>query len=238
MARALAEGEALLGSAFEERSEEINGLIGAHFAPKTLDAVAQEFAAAAAQSPHSTATNEAVAALASVVREAAARAVDDFKKVELWIALKAPPISDGNNFGADVQNFVSAEIKKMRHAADAMVDGASNYHWQRGLGIEKLASEANTETSKGKVEEKEDGKTTVKTSESTKETSKASPPIGDFVRYTVALDVKQYHASYSQLCSLRDYYLKAHVLLQKNMKRLLDPRGDGGGADRGVMSMF
>ena len=225
-----------MGSAFEERSEAINGLIGTHFAPKTLDAVAREFAAAAVQS--GAATNETVAELASVVREAAAQAVDDFKKVELWIALKAPPISDGNNFGADVQNFVAAELKKMRHSADAMVDGASNYHWQRGLGIEKLANEANTETSKATSEEKEDGKTTTKNVESTKETCKSSPPIGDFVRYTVALDVKQYHAAYSQLCSLRDYYLKAHTLIQKNMKRLLDPRGDGGGADRGVMSMF
>jgi hypothetical protein len=163
-------------------------------------------------------------------------------KVELWICLKAPAISDGNNFGADVQNCVLAEIKTMRHGIEGFLGGADAYHWARGIGVEKLVRDASTETSTSSntTDETEGDKKTSKASTSTskKENSKASPPIADFVSYAVAIDVKQYQSTKSQLTSLRNCYLKAHALVTKNMKKLADPRGDGGGTERGVMSMF
>eukprot|EP00965_Chrysotila_dentata_P139163 4601776-Pleurochrysis_carterae.AAC.4 len=45
-------------------------------------------------------------------------------------------------------------------------------------------------------------------------------------------------AAYTQLCDMRNCYIKARLLFAKNQKRLADPRGDGEGGDRGVMSMF
>ena len=54
----------------------------------------------------------------------------------------------------------------------------------------------------------------------------------------MCLDVRQYHLVFNHLTDLRNNYLKAHVLFAKNMKRLTDPRGEGGDGGRNVMSMF
>ena len=63
--------------------------------------------------------------------------------------------------------------------------------------------------------------------------------IADFVEYTAALDTKQYHTIGYQLNEITNYYLKAHLLFEKNAKRLADPRGEGeGGGGGNVMSMF
>ena len=78
---------------------------------------------------------------ASDLVPAGAQVSEDFKKVELWICLKAPPISDGNNFGADVQNCVLGELKAMRHGIEGFLGGADAYHWARAIGIEKLVRE-------------------------------------------------------------------------------------------------
>jgi len=233
--QALAEGEEIISVKLAARTEEIAALLATKFPAKTLEQLGKEFEAQVSLEGE---LNQSVADLAVLVREQSAMAVDDFKKAEMWIALKAPPISDGNNFGVDVQNYVASELKSMRHAFQGMVDGASNYHWQRGNGLEKCTKSASVETSEGKVSETEDGKTTVKESKSSKTNVKTEPFLADYKRYTSSLDTKQYFLSYRQLVDLRDCYIKARVLFAKNQKRLADPRGDGEGGDRGVMSMF
>jgi len=217
------------------RTEEIASILATKFPQKTLEQIGTEFEAQVSLDGD---VNETVSGLAVLVREQAAMAVDDFKKAEMWITLKAPPVSDGNNFGVDVQNYVSGELKHMRHAMQAMVDGASNYHWQRGNGLEKCAKSASVEKSESKTTETEEGKTVTKEATSSKTTSKAEPVLADYKRYTASLDTKQFFTSYRQLVDLRDCYIKARVLFLKNQKRLADPRGDGEGGDRGVMSMF
>mmetsp|Transcript_31828 Transcript_31828/g.66938 ORF Transcript_31828/g.66938 Transcript_31828/m.66938 type:complete len:157 (-) Transcript_31828:50-520(-) len=156
----------------------------------------------------------------------------------MWIAMKAPAISDGNNFGVDVQNYVASELKTMRHAMQAMIDGASNYHWQRGAGLEKLVATVSHDTEESTSTETEEGKSKAKSNKSDKTSTKTPVQLADYRRYATALDVKQYHAAYTQLCDMRNCYIKARLLFAKNQKRLADPRGDGEGGDRGVMSMF
>merc|ERR1740117_38562 len=218
-----------------QRADQLTGMLAERFpANKTLEQVSGEYTAALVVKPgQPVPVNQAVQANTMFVREAAAALVDDFKKVELWISLKAPPISDGNNFGAEVQSCVLAEIKEVRTAVEAFIGGADVYHKARGEGIEKLGASASTSTdtnTEKSNDEDGEGKKTSKTSSSSKtnESVKTSTPIADLAVYVVALDVKQYHTCKSQATSIRNAYLKTQVLLTKNMKKLVDPRGEGG----------
>lgn len=75
----------------------------------SLDDVQAKFAKLPKPETSKAALNAEVMRLCSIVRQHAAAAVDEFRNAEMWLAMKAPSISDGNNFGVDVQNFVSAE---------------------------------------------------------------------------------------------------------------------------------
>jgi len=180
------------------------------------------------------------------VREQAALAIDHFKQAELWLVLKSPAVSDGNNFGVDVQQYVAGELKEMRKAFAAMIGAPSDYHWARATGLEKVNNDAShdedesttTETSKETKDGKTEEKTIIKTVKKNGCVKKEKPTLPDYDAYTAALDVKHYHTMRENMVDLRNGYMKAAMLFAKNYKRLSDPRGDGGGDARGVMSMF
>ena len=89
--------------------------------------------------------------------------------------------------------------------------------------------------------EKDGDKSTSKSSSSSSTSTKSStaPDIADFVKYVVAIDVKQHAASKTALTDMRNCHLRAIGLLEKNFKRLADPRGEGESGNGGnVMSMF
>merc|ERR1719152_913719 len=91
--------------------------------------------------------NQKVAELSSLVREEAAVAAAQFRAAEMWIRLKAPAVSDGNNFGVDVQNYVLGELQAMRTGMETMVVCGRDYYWTRGQGLDKLYGEDKTSTS-------------------------------------------------------------------------------------------
>ncbi|KAL1503317.1 hypothetical protein AB1Y20_011369 [Prymnesium parvum] len=243
---AVASGERSI-AAFIENANALSQQISASFPPMTLDEVHAKFAAQPIPENAKPGLNPEVSKLWSLVRHHAALAVDEFRNAEQWLAMKAPSVSDGNNFGVDVQNFVGAEMAGMRAKLQAMLEGLSTYHWQRGLGIEKLPGGKSSETESSETTETEDKEAEKTTSTTTRKKNTSSStkvkkeqPIDDFVEYCVALDVKAYHSAYVHLTDIRNYYVKAGVLFSKNMKRLSDPRGEGedGGRNRNVMSMF
>ena len=82
-----------------------------------------------------------------------------------------------------------------------------------------------------------DGEKSSKGTSTTTTTSKP-PAYPDYQEYVVCVDVRQYHLCFNHLTDMRNNYLKAHVLFEKNMKKLTDPRGDGDGKSVNVMSMF
>ena len=82
--------------------------------------------------------NAAVAGLCSLVREQAALTIEDLKGLEMWLMIKVPEVSDGNNFGVDVQNFVLGELKTLRTEVTAMLDCVSAYHGAKAAVLEKL----------------------------------------------------------------------------------------------------
>jgi len=173
------------------------------------------------------------------LREEAAVAVHSFRQAEMWLRMKSPVISDGNNFGVDVQNWVLEEIKKMREAMEAMGTTVKDYHWARASGVEKIAGDTKAVNESSKTDDDDGEKKTSKTSASNKTTSTKPEPYADYTAYLTAVDVKQYHTVFSQLTAVRNSYITAHCIFSKNMKRLNDPRGEGeDGQSRNVMSMF
>ena len=104
------------------------------FPAVSLEAVAAEFAKTSASKE----VNAKVAALSNSVREEAAVAVGIFRSAEMWLRIKTPSVSDGNNFGVDVQNYVITELHAMQKAVDAMVTTSTDYPWARAAGLDTL----------------------------------------------------------------------------------------------------
>ena len=185
--------------------------------------------------------NPKVSELCLLVRDEASTAVAAFRDSEMWIRLKAPAVSDGNNFGVDVQNFVLGEVQHMRAAMEAMTTTGRDYHWSRAQGLEKLFGEEKQEKTSSQTHETDEKEksSTVKKSSSEKSSSATPPGYADYKEYVHALDVRHYQVTLNQLLDVRNNYLKAHVLFTKNMKRLSDPRGEGeDGKSGNAMSMF
>jgi len=234
LAQGTEDGEKTI-DALLDRAAEIKAIIQKEFfdtssnplAGKTLEAVQNEFAKKLIASGKLSSENAEVSKLHSIAREQAVLSVSDFRKMEMWLAFKTPPVSDGNNFGVEVQSFVCTELKTMRQAMQTMVDGVSNYHWQRASALEKMGGESK-ESSTSESTEKDNDKTTVKSSTTSKTTNKDEPAMRDYVLHTAALDAREYHNVYCHLVDISNCYLKAHLLFVKNSKRLADPRGEGG----------
>merc|ERR1719488_401165 len=236
------EGEQAI-NALPDHARRIASLLSTHFPAQTLDAVHAAMRPAVKEGP---VVNAKVSELNSILREEAAVAAAQFRACEMWLRLKAPAVSDGNNFGVDVQNYVLGELQSMRTSMEAMVTSGRDYYWSRGNGLDKLFGEDKTSTSQkedtNKSEdndgEKKSEKTSKSTSTSTSKTTSKPPAYPDYYEYVVCVDVRQYHLVFNHLTDMRNNYLKAHVLFAKNMKKLSDPRGEGSGESRNVMSMF
>ena len=226
--------------ALPSHASRISNLLGTHFPAQTLEAVhtAMRPTVEAAKGG----VNTKVAELSSLVREEAAVAAAQFRAIEMWLRLKQPAISDGNNFGVEIQTYVLEQLQKMRTDIEAMIIAGRDYYWTRGQGLEKLFSEDKsvTTTTEDKSTDAEDGKPKEKSSKGVKTTNTSEKKVAypDYTEYVVCVDVRQYHLMFNHLTDLRNNYLKTHVLFAKNMKKLNDPRGDGDGKTANVMSMF
>jgi len=222
------------------RSTEVQGFVEKNFSPKTLEQVQAEFVTALSPAA---AENVVVAKLCSLVRDQAAQTIEDLKNCEMWLHCKTPAVSDGNNFGVDVQVYVLGELVKMRTECTAMLDAVQSYHMSRATGMEKIVSLSTSDKDQEKVTEKSTGgkdgdKSTVTEKTIEKTHAKSLSPLPDQLKYLAALDTKEYHACYLRLTDLRNTYVKAHLMISKNQKRLADPRGDGEGTRANSMSMF
>lgn len=126
-------------NALPEHATRIAGLLTTHFPAQTLEAVHKAFRASASGSSINTKVTE----LSSLLREEAAVAAAQFRACEMWLRLKNPAISDGNNFGVEVQGYVLEQLQTMRTAIEAMTVVGKDYHWARGTGLEKIVGETN-----------------------------------------------------------------------------------------------
>ena len=106
-------------------SARISETLTARFPATSLEAVAAEFA----KSSNPKELNAKVAQLGVLVREEAAVAGSVFRSAEMWLRIKTPSVSDGNNFGVEVQNYVITELAAMRTAVDGFTTTGKDYHW-------------------------------------------------------------------------------------------------------------
>lgn len=127
------QGEEVVTSTLAARAVELTQLLESSFPRKTLAEIE------AAYKPSGSAPNAALAQLTRLVREHAAVATEHFKQAELWLVLKSPAVSDGNNFGVDVQQYVATELKELRKSFAGMIAGPADWHWARASGLEKVA---------------------------------------------------------------------------------------------------
>ena len=125
-------------------------------------------------------------------REEAPVAAAQFRQCEMWLRLKAPAVSDGNNFGVDVQNYVLGELQAMRTSMEAMVVSGRDYYWARGGGLEKIFGDDKSSSSQKEDSsvDTEDGKKTEKQSKSTSTSSTTTKPFAypDYSEYVVCVD--------------------------------------------------
>lgn len=127
------QGEEVVTSTLASRAVELTQLLETAFPRKTLAEVE------AAYMPSGVAPNASLTQLTRLVREQAAVATEHFKQAELWLVLKSPAVSDGNNFGVDVQQYVAGELKELRKAFAGMIGAPADWHWARATGLEKVA---------------------------------------------------------------------------------------------------
>merc|ERR1719424_1393271 len=105
---AVASGERSI-AAFLDNANSLTAEIASSFPPMSLDEVHAKFAALPKPEDSKGGLNPEVVKLCAKVRQHAAAAVVEFTNAEMWLQMKAPSVSDGNNFGVDVQNFVNTE---------------------------------------------------------------------------------------------------------------------------------
>merc|ERR1712224_187073 len=238
----IAEGEVAIDS-FLTHATRLTEMTHSTFPKVTLESIHADFG----KIPLSTEINPKVDQLTNMVREESAIAYAAMRSAEMWLRMKEPAVSDGNNFGVDVQNYVIDQTQSMRKAIDTFADACRDYHWGRAEGLKKvLGDEKKSEDSSTTVdEEKSTGgekpgdKKSEKKSTTTKMTKETPSVCADYKEYVISLDVQQYYRAYNALTDMRNAYLRAHQLFSKNMKRLSDPRGEGAdGSSRNVRSMF
>jgi len=232
----LEEGAAAIES-LPTHANRLSATISKTFPKQSLEQVGKAMTAAATSGPKDK-VNAQVAALGVLVREEAASASHVFRQAEQWLHMKTPAVSDGNNFGVDVQQYVLGELVKMRGSVEEMLVTGRDYHWTRAKGLDALLGDSGTVTTTKSSENVDDGKTKLSTSNDKTVSEKTPAGYPDYKEYLVSVDVRAYHHAFTQLTDLRNFYIRAHAMFAKNSKRLADPRGEGEDGRAHSMSMF
>jgi hypothetical protein len=186
--------------------------------------------------------NEAVSHAVERIQAELAFAVAAFGKIQAWLQLCIPSVEDGNNFGVGIVleaiKLVAEQKKEMTEAMKSLPD----YFKERAAAAEKLSPKVSVSASEGvsASTEKEtkasaEESTSTKTGNSTsqkKETSSASA-VPDAVAHLVALDVCWYLRLHATGDRLKLAYATICDFIDKNEKRIAEPKGSGSG-----LSMF
>ena len=160
--------------------------------------------------------NEPLAEALGEVQDLLTLMVRYLRDVELWAQLQVPPVSDGNNFGVDVQASCIALVQDRRQKARLAFETLSEWHWQRGNAIEKFASQtvqvapqAGSAPGPGP-------------------TRKTYDYVEDFRMFVVSLDVKAQFDAYDSCNRAMADIVVCLDTLEKNREKVEQPRGSGG----------
>jgi len=92
-----------------------------------------------------TPTCRAVIGIQNLVQEELLDLAEYLNSLDIWIRLNQPRISDGNNFGVEVQSQIAQEINTAEDNCYAILESFQSYHLNRGSLIEKILDYPNVE---------------------------------------------------------------------------------------------
>ena len=167
--------------------------------------------------------------------------VETLQSLEVWLSLSIPAVSDGNNFGVEIQEHICKLITEKKAAVKTLFDGLNEYSTKRsdlwGKAIfpvveTKKASKGSNKSTGG---EKGD---TQGTSESEDVSTAYNMVLSDAVVAIAGLDTQQYFTCKMTFQEIWKIYAVIHDQVTKNMEKLTNPRNDGGASSGGNISMF
>merc|ERR1712093_240976 len=154
---------------------------------------------------------------------------DALRTLETWLHLSVPQVSDGNNFGVEVVEYAAKRITDAKSATKAQLDEVKKYSQDRAGAWEKAVfPQSKKKTSGGEKDEN-----TTSASESVN--TSINMVVTDAVEFIIAVDTMHYLAMRANVLELLKTCTITADLIQKNLARIQDPRGD---KEASGMSMF
>mmetsp|Transcript_20560 Transcript_20560/g.52167 ORF Transcript_20560/g.52167 Transcript_20560/m.52167 type:complete len:260 (+) Transcript_20560:31-810(+) len=186
-------------AALPSRADAVDALLAKHFAMSV-----PAFRAAARASCVPRKSNAELVRTQEAVHELLVGGAADMRALECWLLTRVPQVSDGNNFGAEVQHFVLEQLQKSRAQLSGLTELMTAYLKARGEASEKLgpakSSESTTaESAESKTEEGVAKESSVKKTEKS-EKSVTKEEVEDLQHHVVELDVKQYGTRHCVRC--------------------------------------
>lgn len=169
--------------------------------------------------------------------------MDNIQTLERFISLHVPQMEDGNNFGVTVQLTISKFLDETRENLSKQLEKIPSYFCNRAEAVEKLdipksiVSETKTIT-KSQSTGGKDGDENKSSESSIKEErtsiSKKNIKIDYRRKHLLSLDVQLYRSLRCGLIDCYDSYLTILDNMEKNREKLLEPKGQSGGANLGM----
>ncbi|CAM9762502.1 unnamed protein product [Pylaiella littoralis] len=219
------------------RVEQMQLLLDGKFAYTSLTDVESAFKQLLAGSGGTATENADMTALLSSVRDEVAQTLNILLALKRWIQVQVPKIEDGNNFGVSVQLDVTKGIDGLTAPLATSLGELPGYFESRASAWDKIATKTSKESKTSTSESKETGgkdgdSSKTSASSSTEEKSSESSASPDSSNHLVALDIKWFVSLHHTLLRARDSLVCAADMIEKNMEKLLRPKGtntQGGG---------
>jgi len=173
------------------------------------------------------------------VREELSTLIESLLAIEVWISMKIPAISDGNNFGVEVQEHMVKFIQGKKEACVGLLDGLLAYSTERAGLWDKAVfpSVAKRSSSKGTKKCTGGEKETNEETESSDVATSFNVVSKDAIAAIAWLDAQHLFKLRLYVTEIFKAYATVYDQLIKNMTKVMDPRGEADGRGGGI-SMF
>eukprot|EP00658_Telonema_sp_P-2_P000773 TRINITY_DN10279_c0_g1_i1.p1 TRINITY_DN10279_c0_g1~~TRINITY_DN10279_c0_g1_i1.p1 ORF type:complete len:279 (-),score=91.11 TRINITY_DN10279_c0_g1_i1:336-1172(-) len=182
----------------------------------------------AEEKPSETGLNADITEMSSFARAELATSMDTLRSLELWLHLSVPQISDGNNFGVEIQEHIIKRVEAAKVAAKTQFDGLKSYHSDRAGAWEKSVFASTTKQSWSEDAKQTTGgeKPEETTTNSSSVNKTANLVSNDAIENIVAIDVAHYFNLRAAVLETIKLYAVTLDLVVKNKDKLADPRGE------------
>lgn len=219
----------------------IESLLKKCFSVKKLSEIEEKYETMISKDPLAAnkSLNEGILSFNDLISEC----IEDIQTLERYISLHVPQMEDGNNFGVTVQLTISKFLDETREDLCKLLEKIPPYYCSRAEAVEKLdlpqttkletMTVTNSHTTGGK-----DGDENKSSETNVKEEKILSSDKGANFNYRrkhlLSLDVQLYRTLRCGLIDCYDSYLTILDNIEKNREKLLQPKGQNGGANLGM----